>query len=215
MTRREVTRTAGLAGGLPAGCLSLDTGSPSTVEFSDGFEEGLPGWDTDSDVPEDPNNPGNPVEWDITRSTDRAATGSASVRYFLDGRQDDGTVWIERAIPVETDRAYAVRMQADAWSASESFNTLAYLVMYAGPSPPTAEGSFPEPGANSTNAGVSKTGGLREVLNQRSGWMTYSFEWETPELRSDAITIAVGITAVWETEMTYFVDDVRVSATPK
>lgn len=74
--------------------------------------------------------------------------------------------------------------------------------MYAGPSSPTSEGSFPEPGANSTGAGISKTGELREVLNQQEGWMTYSFEWETPLLQIAAIDIALGITAVWETEMT-------------
>lgn len=165
-TRRHVLQAAGMASTLSAGCFSLGTDSPSTFEFSEGFEADLPDWKTGSDVPEDPNNPGNPVNWDITRSTERAATGSSSLRYFLDGRQDDGTIWIARPVSVEADQAYQVRMQADGWSASESFNTLAYLVMYAETSPPKSEGSFPEPGANSTNAGVSKAGGLREVLNQ-------------------------------------------------
>lgn len=214
-TRRRVIQTAGLASTLLSGCLSLGTDSPSSVEFSEGFEEDFTGWETGSDVPQDPNNPGTSVDWDITRSTERAASGSASLRYFLDGRQDDGTIWIVRPITVEADQAYRISMQADAWSASESFNTLAYLVMYAGISRPTSEGSFPEPGGNSTNAGVSKAGGLREVLNQKEGWMTYAFDWETPTLQSDTINLAVGISAVWETEMSYFVDDIELNATPK
>jgi hypothetical protein len=214
-TRRRATRTSGLAPTPSAGCLSPGIDSLASVEFSEGFEEDFTGWETGSDVPQDPNNPGNPVDWDITRSTERAASGSASLRYFLDGRQDDGTIWIVRPITVEPDQAYRVRMQADAWSASESFNTLAYLVMYAGIARPTSEGSFPEPGANSTDAGVSNVGGLREVLNQKEGWMSYSFEWETPTLQSDTINVAAGISAVWETEMSYFVDDIEVNASPK
>lgn len=214
-TRRRVLLAGGVASSIPVGCLSLGADSPDTVGFSDGFEEGFSGWETGSYVPEDPNNPGNPVAWDITRSTERAASGSASLRYFLDGRQDDGTIWIVGPITVETDHAYDVSMRAAAWSASESFNTLAYLVMYAGTAQPTSEGSFPEPGANSTGAGVTRTGGLREVLNQTEGWMTYSFTWKTPSLQTDTIYVAVGISAVWETEMTYFVDEIELTATPR
>lgn len=215
VSRRTLLQSAGILTVGLAGCRSPGRGSPDTVGFTEGFEEGLRGWERDADVPEDPNNPGNPVEWRITISTDRAAGGSASLRYFLDGRQDDGTIWVVHPVDVEAGRSYDVSMRADAWSASESFNTLAYLVMYAGSPRPTSEGSFPEPGANSTGAGVTETGGLREVLNQTEGWKTYSFEWQTPKLERDRIYVAVGISAVWETEMTYFVDDVKLSATPK
>lgn len=213
ISRRQLLQAGGgLAAGL-GGCLS--TGRPDTVEFAERFEDGFSGWETAADVPEDPNNPGNPVEWHITRSTDRAATGSASLRYFLDGRQDDGTIWIVRPVEVESGQEYDVRMRAEAWSASESFNTLAYLVMYAGPDRPTTEGSFPDPGANSSEAGVTERGGLREVLNQAEGWVSYSFSWETPTLERDNIYVAAGISAVWETEMTYFIDDIELSATPR
>lgn len=213
-TRRHYLRSAGAATAALAGCLANGDSSPP-VTFSDGFEAGFAGWERDADVPDDPNNPGSPVAWEIDRSTARAASGSASLRYFLDGRQDDGTIWVVRPVTVEPGRAYDVEMQATAWSASESFNTLAYLVMYAGPTRPTAEGSFPEPGANSTGAGVTRTGGLREVLNQAEGWRDYAFTWETPELEAGSVSIAVGISAVWETEMTYFVDDVAVTATAR
>lgn len=198
-----------------SGCLSIDDDAPETVGFADGFEEGFTGWTRDSDVPEDPNNPGNPVAWMITRSTERAAAGSASLRYYLDGRQDDGTIWIVQGISVEAGHAYDVSMRTDAWSASESFNTIAHLVMYAGPGRPSSEGSFPEPGTNSSDAGVTDNGGLREPLNQAEGWIPYAFSWKTPELETETIYIAVGISAVWETEMTYFVDDVKLSATPR
>lgn len=213
--RRWVLRSSAVVPAVLAGCVWAGDGSSNTYGYADGFEEGVTDWETDSDVPDDPNDPGNPVDWEIRRSTERAATGSASLRYYLDGRQDDGTIWIVRPFTFEGGRAYEVTMRADAWSASESFNTLAYLVMYAGRTRPTSEGSFPEPGGNSSDAGVTETGGLRETLNQTEGWMPYSFAWKTPTVETDMIYIAVGISAVWETEMTYFVDNIKLSAVPQ
>lgn len=213
ISRRGLLESGCLAVGTLAGCTGGK--SPETIEFTDGLEEGFMGWTRDSDVPEDPNNHGNPVAWMITHSTERATDGTASLRYYLDGTQDDGTIWIVQPITVDSGHTYNMRMQVDAWSASESFNTLAHLVMYAGPSRPTSEGSFPSPGTSSSDAGVTDTGGLREPLNQVEGWQTYSFSWKTPTLQMDAIYIATGISAVWETEMTYFIDNITLTATPR
>lgn len=215
ISRRDLLRATGISVAGVAGCSAPGTDPGNGDVLVDDFEDGFTGWDSGSDVPEDPNNPGNLVEWSITRSTVRAASGAASLRYYLDGRQDDGTIWIVRPVRLESGESYEVSMEVQAWSASESFNTLAYLVMYAGRDRPTSEGSFPEPGANSTGGGVTRTGGLRETLNQTEGWMPYSFTWETPPLDSDLIHIAAGISAVWETEMTYFIDDVVVEAKPR
>ena len=65
------------------------------------FENGFGEWVTDADVPLDPNNPGHLVEWNITRSNDVARSGRYSLKFFIDGRQDDGTIWIERKIAVQ------------------------------------------------------------------------------------------------------------------
>jgi len=88
----------------------MDTDTSETVGFADGFEGGFTGWSRASDVPQDPNNLKNPVAWMITRSTERAVAGSASLRYYLDGRQDDGTIWIVRGISAvwETEMTYFV-----------------------------------------------------------------------------------------------------------
>jgi hypothetical protein len=60
------------------------------------FENGFGEWAIDADVPPDPNNPGHFVEWSITRSTDVASSGQYSLKFFIDGRQDDGAIWIEK-----------------------------------------------------------------------------------------------------------------------
>ncbi|MFB6104460.1 MAG: hypothetical protein ABEJ57_05160 [Halobacteriaceae archaeon] len=193
-----------------AGCLG---NTSADTRFTDSFESGLGDWDTGADVPEDPNNPGQPVQWSITTDTAHAVGGGKSVKYVLDGRQDDGTIWIVRPVAISADTAYTAAVSAQAWSHSESFNTLAHLVMSLGPDAPTAETSFPQPNTNSTTDDTA-IGGLREPLNRADGWEEYAFTWETPQLDTDTLYLAVGISAVWETQLTYFVDDVSLDLSP-
>ncbi len=70
-------------------------------DFEGNENEGLGEWSTDADVPPDPNNPGNPVQWNITRSATVYNSPAHSAEVFIDGRQDDGTIWLERRVSVE------------------------------------------------------------------------------------------------------------------
>lgn len=186
-----------------------------TVQVDASFEAGLDAWARDADVPEDPNRPGRKVNWSIEGTTNRSRTGDASARLFLDGRQDDGTIWLERTVDVPPDARYRINATAHAWSQAESFNTIAHLVMVGGLVDPEAEGDFPSPGEDRVRRnGTTVAAGLREPLNQQAGWRAYSFEWVTPELAAGTLHFAVGITAVWETEMTYDVDDIRILVVP-
>ncbi|MFW6152830.1 MAG: hypothetical protein ACOC42_00565 [Halobacteriota archaeon] len=206
-SRRAVLASlGGLPGMAIAGCLDR---ASNGFELTEGFEDGLEGWEREADVPDDPNNPGETVAWSIDRSTDQAASGEFSLAYDLDGRQDDGTIWVVTDLEVEPDRRYDARMSAMAWSESESFNTLAYLVMYLGPNRPTDEESFPGPNENSTGQGWD-IGGLREPLNRAEGWERYEFTWRTPRTSTGILYVAIGVTVVWETQIRYFVDDVSV-----
>ncbi len=78
-----------------------------------------------------------------------------------------------------------------------------------GPDRPTSESSFPAPNENSTGED-RPAGGLREPLNRADGWEEYRFTWASPTLETDRLYFAVGISAVWETRLRYFVDDVVV-----
>lgn len=64
----------------------------------EGFEQGFGAWVRDADVPLDPNHPGHPVEWNITREKTIVHSGEHALKFFIDGRQDDGTIWVERTI---------------------------------------------------------------------------------------------------------------------
>lgn len=200
-----------VAAGL-AGCVR-DLGPGTTETITDGFEGGIQAWTPGSDVPEDPNRPGRPVAWNITASDERAHVGDWSVEYELDGSQDDGTIWLTRPIQVERDQAYEANVSAWAWSPSESFNTRAYLVMSLANQTPAVEEDFPEPGANTNTTPDAERGGLREVLDRREGWTEYRFGWNVPADANRTLHLAVGISAVWETEMVFYVDDVTVELT--
>ena len=168
------------------------------VAFQEGFEAGLEGWEAGADVPQDPANPGQPVFWSIERSTDLANEGSASARFTLDGKQDDGTIWLARPLEVAGGEPLRVRLTFDLWSESESFNTLAHVAAYAAPRPPTAEEDFD----------------LSQTANQVTGWKTYTYDFHLPANPEGRVWVALGISAVWETEMTYYVDNVHVEIVP-
>jgi hypothetical protein len=188
---------------LLAACGPATTPAPTaeppsdTVTFREGFEEGLDAWQQGSDVPEDPYQPGEPVFWTIETSPDQAASGAWSARLTIDGKQDDGTIWLMRACDVAAEGTLSVQVAFDLWSASESFNTLAQVAAYAGPQPPTAEGDFD----------------TRQAANLVEGWRTYAYTFQVPGDAGE-VWVAVGISAVWETEMTYFIDEVGVEIAP-
>ncbi|MFC6989756.1 hypothetical protein ACFQJD_15470 [Haloplanus sp. GCM10025708] len=103
------------------------------------------------------------------------------------------------------------RVTARAWNPSESFNLLRYLVLALAPSPPAGESDFPDPGSNSPGIEGAPYGGLREPLHRAEGWEEYAFEW-TPETVPRSLTLAVGVSVVWEADATHFVDEIEVEA---
>jgi hypothetical protein len=175
-------------------------GDPATqpILFEEGFEEGLDRWQQGADVPEDPERPGQPVDWSIEMSSDQVAGGASSACFDLDGKQDDGTIWLARPLDVPADVAYHVRLAFDLWSESESFNTLAKVAAYVGPQPPAVEEDFD----------------VSEPANQVAGWKTYTYEFDARSGPEGQVWVALGISAVWETEMTYYVDNLRVEVIP-
>lgn len=165
----------------------------SSQAFREGFEEGF-GWTSNADVPLNPNNPGHTVDWHIKRVIGFAHSGQYSLEFFLDGRQDDGTIWIERKINVE--RKTQIQLEISFWFYSEqaSFNTIAAVCVYAGVCSPKIEEDFVVLGP----------------ANQVAGWKRYVY---TPSLdvgSSGELWVALGITVRWETVMTYYMDDVEI-----
>lgn len=190
-----ILATVIIIGALLVGVLVYQTLTvPGNQHHFYGFESGFSGWTTGADVPDDPNNPGNPVNWTIELVDDISHGGNQSVRFFIDGTQDDGTIWIQRKIFLTPSSVSNVSVSFQLWSPSESFNTIANTVGYMGTKNATVEGDFQTLGA----------------ANQVEGWKAYKMNGTMfPDSSGDAY-IAVGISVTWETQMTYYIDDVTV-----
>ena len=168
---------------------------PNPIRYDEGFEEDFGGWEGDADVPPDPNNPDSLVDWNVSRVTSPVKSGQYSVELYIDGRQDDGTVWIERKLSVKTNSKIQVTVSFDFYSESESFNAIASVVGFAGSSNPEAEADFTVLGQ----------------ANEVSGWKRYTHTATLNTGSSGEVWVAIGISVCWETEMTYNLDDVKVT----
>ena len=165
------------------------------IVYGESFEEGFANWEADADVPPDPNNPGHPVAWDVSRVASLANSGQYSVELYIDGRQDDGTVWIEKKISAKNNSQIQVKVSFEFYSEHESFNVIAGVCAYVGISNPEAEANFTVIGH----------------ANEVAGWKRYTHETTLHTGSSGEVWVAVGITVSWETEMTYNIDDVKVT----
>ncbi|NHK31332.1 MAG: hypothetical protein FK730_08275 [Asgard group archaeon] len=183
----------GISGGFAAYYLLTD----SISEFQD-FELGFDGWVTDRDVPMDPNNPGYEVNWSITRieNASRAYSGTHSLKLFIDGRQDDGVIWIEKNYTLEANKKYRVSISFQFYCGMVSFNTITLVVGYSNATNPEVEADF--------NEGILGTG--EEALE----WKEYNKKFVIKTGNEGTIWIAVGMSVIWETEVTHYLDDLLV-----
>lgn len=175
----------------------------------------LSGWTPKSDVPLDPNRPGSKVAWNVTACDDAAYEDHVHIQYhpvhsacfYLDGRQDDGTVWISRVIPVAAGRPYLANVTVKAFG-QESFNTVADIVVRLGHTGAATEADFAT-GTDGRHASV------RQPLDTANGWTTYFLEWEAGRAPANEFVLDIGISAIWETEMTRYLDAVTVTLVPQ
>ena len=167
------------------------------IVYNESFEEDFGGWVEDADLPLDPNNPGQYVAWNVSRVASLAHSGQYSVELYVDGRQDDGTVWIEKKISVKDNSQIQVEISFEFYSEQESFNAIAGVCAYAGTSNPEYEADFV----------------ILGQANEVAGWKQYTHETPLYTGSSEEVWVAVGITVGWETAMTYNVDDVKITLT--
>lgn len=158
------------------------------------FENGLGEWVADADVPLDPNNPGHVIEWHVRNATNVAHSGQYSLEFFIDGRQDDGTIWVERKISVKKNSQVQLMVSLEFHSEQESFNTIAEICAYVGIDNPESEADFAVLGP----------------ANEVAGWNNYAYAKALDTSSSEEAWVAVGITVRWETEMIYNIDDVEI-----
>lgn len=168
---------------------------PKPFIIDESFENGLGEWSKDAHVPLDPNNPGCEVFWNISRMDSLARSGSYSLNFSIDGRQDDGTIWVERKVSVRSYSNIQLRVSFHLYSEFKSqVNTIANVLVFVGTYDPEIEEDFQ----------------ILGPANQVSGWKEYTYEANLNTGSSDEIWVAVGITVCWETYLSYNIDDIRI-----
>lgn len=164
------------------------TTPPQNQTLTSDFEDGLGNWTGEAHLPQI-------VDWNVTTVANVSSTGNHSVLLYMDGRQDDGTVWIERKLHLDANQTRNVTVTFSFWSENESFNTLAAVVGYVGAKNPSTEGDFQVLGS----------------ANQVAGWKTYSISAEVETGTSGDIYVALGFSVRWETHLTYYIDNVVIN----
>lgn len=172
--------------------VGCDLLTPPVMIVRQSFEIGWEGWQKGSDVPQDPNT-NRPVEWAIELSTKQFKEGYGSARFFLDGRQDDGTIWLAKLLTVPKGRPLIVNLSFYLWSPEQSDNRRAYVVAYAGALMPVAEAEFAH----------------KEPADKTKGWRRYQFTMPVASTEGE-LWVALGISVAWETLLEYFIDEIRV-----
>jgi hypothetical protein len=96
---------------------------------------------------------------------------------------------------VKNKQQIRIEISFEFYSEQESFNVIARVCAYAGVSNPEVEDDF----------------GILGPANEVAGWKKYTYAPTVHTGFEGEVWVAVGITVAWETEMTYNIDDLRVT----
>lgn len=167
------------------------TRTPSASLQNGSFESDWRGWTVGRRLPEDPNEPGTQrVASEAGVSTRYASDGETSLRVFIDGSQDDGTVWVQQPVDLSQYDYLAVDYQV-----STSFNEILQAAVYTGPEP---DDSLEEQQFDRSNSLAG---------HDAAGWKTFVYDVSHD---ADGI-VAVGFNIVWETGAVGFLDNIRLT----
>ena len=182
--------------GYGSAAVNITIQPPLIPEYSESFENSFGGWIPDHQIDcEDTIPPSCVFNWSIKRSTQRAYDGIYSLEGYLDGSNDDGTIWVERPFALAPNSVVDQKVSFYLWSEFISI-TKWPVVAYIGLSNPERERDF------------NIIGGTDEA----AGWKRYAYETKITTDSTGIVWVAFGFGATWEAPRTYFLDFVQVGA---
>jgi hypothetical protein len=156
------------------------------------FEHDWDTWTVGHDLPADPNEADErEVAYSTGVTTRTASDGTASFEAFIDGSQDDGTVWVQQPVDLSGHDYLAVDYRV-----SDSFNEILQAAVYVGPDTDDAL----------TEADFDRSNSL--AGHEGKGWKTFVYDVE----HDGPGVVAVGFNIVWETGARGLLDNVRLTA---
>lgn len=185
---------------LGAACEDDGIGPPDGLVFETSFESGLDGFAPDGTDLDDPL-----VEWDVALTTELSFDGDHAVRLTLDNLNDAGKIWIERRFELEPDRAYDVELSYA--FASADFGDVNHWTLIAGAVPRDPETVDDLPFQGSTGNGRDADAGFV--------WLELLTTQAVTTGPTGEVWLALGVWGTSEFPRSYYLDDVRVSFTPR
>lgn len=176
------------------GCVSA---TPPGPDYSFSFERSMEGWQANG---KDLYNP--PVEWSIEASRDIAREGKASVRLYLNNKNDAGKIWIERPFDVEPDYKYQVRVEYFLASADWGDINLWTIITGVVPESLKAEPVYQD----DTGNGARQADGFV--------WLHKSYDFTVDSGADGRLIAMIGVWGTWETARTYYIDSVTITISP-
>jgi len=153
-----------------------------------GLQTPLGPWGADGDLPFD-SNIDLARQWHVRGTRTEAHEGHRSLFMYLDGRSDDGTIWVERWIPVDPDTNLTVDLS---FAFGREANIATAPVYYIGFTDPEMEDDF-------------------ELLPLEDGWHVYKVSQAVFTGERTRLWIAVGLTVSWETEVYHYLDSIDIT----
>lgn len=139
---------------------------------------------------------------EIVEDKDHIYHGNKSVRLDIDGRHDDGSVWLLASIPVISLRLpgtiHSLEISGWVWSAVQS-NVNVWPIIAA------IRESRPSSNETKQEEDFERIG----YTEEKSGWTEYTLrkrKFILPDEPESIIYFAFGISATWETQRTYWID---------
>lgn len=172
-----------------------------TTTFETSFETGMAGFAVDTDDLDGP-----PVSWSVERTTDEAEVGSASVAIQVDNVNDKAKVWIEREmLDLEPNTTYAVDIEFAFGSADWGTVNLWTLFADADAESPDSWSDFDDAVRSDTGNGASEDSGVL--------WDDKTATVVAQTNAQGTLHIAIGVWGTYEVNRTYYLDDLKVTAT--
>lgn len=208
-TRRSILRstaaaTTGLATLVGTGA-ATERSAARTIDLYDDFTWGLYGWEKGADLNEG-------IEGTVEHSTEKTASGwwNGCVETFIEGNDDDGTVWLETPVDVEPYTTYDVEISVSGYNYMDSYQVLTNTHATLDSEPIETEDDIRN--MNDEDNVVHLKGDLRSADER---WQTYT-ETGTYESRDNTTAhFAFGTNLIYELDQTDYLDDVSLRMVPR
>ena len=168
------------------------------------FETDLEGWEPDAT---DLVFGGSEAIWSITRSQELAADGATSLRLYVVNLSDAAKIWIEQPFALEPNTTYDVDIEYAFATADYGLLNLFTIVTGVLQSSPEDAGDLAPTFQGTTSNGASSDVGYQ--------WLRKRYQFTAESGAVGRLYVVIGVWGTYEVTRTYYVDDVRISFTPR